>query len=152
MAAFERIIVLVDDAGWVDRTAAAVHALIGTSAAAGATVTVSDALLAARAAVSDEIGARDRLLVLALLGAAMLLACRIRRGRLDLADQVLANGEVAGALGATLSLFATGYVLAAIIGIALGLVMGTSQTGSCGHRSWNISCETSRCRRLTALR
>jgi ABC-type nitrate/sulfonate/bicarbonate transport system permease component len=41
---------------------------------------------------------------------------------------LLANGEVAGALGATLSLFATGYVLAAIIGIALGLVMGTSQT------------------------
>ena len=21
-------------------------------------------------------------------------------------------------------------------------VMGTSQTGSCGHKSWNISCET----------
>jgi ABC-type nitrate/sulfonate/bicarbonate transport system permease component len=41
---------------------------------------------------------------------------------------LLANGDVAGPLGATLSLFAIGYVLAAIIGIALGLVMGSSQT------------------------
>ena len=31
-------------------------------------------------------------------------------------------------------------------------VMGTSCTGSLGQRFWNISCETARCRTLTALR
>jgi ABC-type nitrate/sulfonate/bicarbonate transport system permease component len=38
------------------------------------------------------------------------------------------GGDVLGPLGATISLFIAGYVLSAIVGIVLGLVMGSSQT------------------------
>jgi ABC-type nitrate/sulfonate/bicarbonate transport system permease component len=40
--------------------------------------------------------------------------------------ELIAGGEVMGPLGATITLFAAGYVLAAIVGILLGLAMGTN--------------------------
>jgi len=73
----ERIIVAVDDVGWVDLTTAHIRDLVGSDATAVSTVTGSEALIAAREAIRNEVGRRDRLLVLVLMGAAMLAAAAV---------------------------------------------------------------------------
>lgn len=74
---FERIIVAVDDVGWVDLTTSHVLDLVGNDAAASISVVGSDALIAAREAIRNEVGLRDRLLVLLLLGAAMVATATV---------------------------------------------------------------------------
>jgi putative ABC transport system permease protein len=71
----ERIIVAVDDVGWLDLATAHLRDLIGSDAAEVATVEGSPALVEARAAVRDEVARRDRLLVVAIMLVAMALAC-----------------------------------------------------------------------------
>jgi len=72
--ALERIIVAVDDVGWVDLVADNIPALIGTTAANAITIERSPALLEARDAVRDEVTRRDRTLILAILAMSMALA------------------------------------------------------------------------------
>jgi ABC-type nitrate/sulfonate/bicarbonate transport system permease component len=43
---------------------------------------------------------------------------------------LIQDGEVIGPLGETISLFAVGYTLSTLVGIALGLMMGSSQTAN----------------------
>ena len=127
----DRIILAVDDVGWVDLVTANARALIGDAAAAGSDLEGSPALLAAREAVRDEVGRRDRLLVLVLLAAAMVLAC-----------VVVFAGTVAGrrdfgrrrALGATRGqltlLVMLGTLWPSLGGAALGVLAGWAYLGS----------------------
>lgn len=127
----DRIIVSVDDVGWVDLTTANIRALVGAEAAAQSAIAGSAELLAARAAVSDEIVRRDRQLVLVLLGAAMILACF-----------VVFAGAIAGrrdfgrrrALGATRGqltmLVMLGTLWPALAGAAAGVLAGWAYLGS----------------------
>lgn len=73
--AMERILVFVDDSDWINSTATSIRNLIGTRAASEATVGTSEALLAAKAAVNDEIVRSARRLVTVVLVAGMIMAC-----------------------------------------------------------------------------
>lgn len=131
----ERIIVAVEDVGWVDAVAGNLPSMVGSEAARATSVEHSSALLEARAAVQDEVARRDRLLVLASLGVAMALACA-----------VVFAGTVAGrrdfgrrrALGATQPQLTLLVMLAtlwpALIGAVIGSAAGWSYLGSrLGH-------------------
>jgi putative ABC transport system permease protein len=67
----ERVIVAVSDVGWVEAVAANLASMIGSEAARSTSIERSAALVAARAAVRDEVTQRDRILVLTLLAVAM---------------------------------------------------------------------------------
>lgn len=131
----ERIIVAVEDVGWVDLVAANLPGLVGADAADATSIERSPALLEAREAVRNEVTRRDRTLVLALLGVAMLVAA-----------VVVFAGTVAGrrdfgrrrALGATQGqltlLVMLGTLWPALIGAALGTAAGWLYLGSrLGH-------------------
>ncbi len=131
----ERIIVAVEDVGWVDLVVANLEAMVGTDAARAISVERSPALLEAREAVRDEVTRRDRTLVLAVLGVAMSLAC-----------VVVFAGTVAGrrdfgrrrALGATRGqltlLVMLGTLWPALLGAAIGTATGWAYIGSSlGH-------------------
>jgi len=70
----ERIIVAVSDVAWVEQTSAHLRDLIGGAIGDSVSIEWSPELLAARASVRDEVARRDRLLVLALLASAAILA------------------------------------------------------------------------------
>lgn len=127
----ERMIIAVGDPGWVDLTAVNATALIGTDAAAAVSVERSLALLAAREAVRDEVGRQDRVLILAILAAAMALACVVifagtMGSRRDFGRR--------RALGATRGQLMLIVVLAtlwpAVAGTAIGTVAGWVYLGS----------------------
>ena len=131
----ERIILAVNDPGWVEPVADNIGLMVGTDAAQTISVERSAALLEARAAVLDEVRRRDRALALALLGAAMVLGCA-----------VVFAGTVAGrrdfgrrrALGATRAQLTALVVLAtlwpALAGTAAGAIAGFVYLGSrLGH-------------------
>lgn len=118
----ERIIVAVQDVGWVDLVAGSLDSMVGSDAAASITVERSPALLAAREAVRDEVTRRDRELVVALLVVAMALA-----------SAVVFAGTVAGrrdfgrrrALGATQGQLMVLVMLSTLWPALVGTVLGT---------------------------
>lgn len=131
----DRIIVSVDDVGWVDLTTANIRALVGADAASQSVIAGSPQLLAARAAVGDEISRRDRLLVLVLLGAAMILACLVVfagaiGGRRDFGRR-RALGATQGQLTLLVML---GTLWPALAGVTAGTLSGWAYLGSqLGH-------------------
>ncbi len=121
----ERIIVSVDDPGWVDITIANIRALLGAEAGSSSDIQASAALLAARSAVNDEVARRDRVVVLALLASGMVLA-----------SLVVLAGAIAGrrdfgrrrALGATrpqlIMLVMLSTAWPAMVGSGIGALVG----------------------------
>lgn len=73
----ERIIVATEDVGWVESVARSIPAMLGVAATRGSTIERSRQLLSAREAVRDEVAGRDRMLVVALLAVATLLAALV---------------------------------------------------------------------------
>lgn len=131
----ERIVVLVDDAGWVDRTIASIRRLIGANAAANATIAGSYALLAARTAVTDEVVRRDRQLVLLLLAAAMVLACLVVSAGTIGSRRDFGRRRALGASRGQLALLVMAATLwPALLGAAVGVLAGWAYIGSqLGH-------------------
>ncbi|MBI2762431.1 MAG: hypothetical protein HYX54_01555 [Chloroflexi bacterium] len=129
--ALERIIVAVDDVGWVDPVADNIPALVGSAAANAITIERSSVLLQAREAVKDEVARRDRTLVLAILAVAMALA-----GVVIFAGTVGARRDFGRrrALGATQGqltvLVVLGTLWPALGGTAVGTILGWGYVGT----------------------
>lgn len=129
--ALERIIVAVDDVGWVDLVADNLPALVGRAAANAITIERSPALLQAREAVRDEVTRRDRTLVLAILAVAMALACVVVFAGIVGARRDFGRRRALGATQGQLTALAVlGTLWPALGGTAVGTITGWAYLGS----------------------
>jgi putative ABC transport system permease protein len=127
----ERLVVSVADVGWVVPVADSIDSLLGSSAAASTTVQTSAALLSARAVVQDEVTQRDRFLILALLGAAMLMACAVIFAMTLVARKDFGRRRALGATRVQLALLVLLSALwPSLVGSALGVALGYSYVDS----------------------
>lgn len=131
----ERIIVAVDDVGWVEVVAASLASMIGTDAAQTSSIERSPALLEARAAVQDEVSGRDRILVLALLGVAMVFVSVVVFAGTVAARRDFGRRRALGATRGQLTvLVMLGTLWPALVGAAIGTTIGWLYLGSrLGH-------------------
>jgi putative ABC transport system permease protein len=129
--ALERMIVTVDDVGWVDLVADSIPALVGSAAANAITIERSPALLQAREAVRDEITRRDRTLVLAILVVAMALACVVVFAGTVGARRDFGRRRALGATqGQLTALVVLGTLWPALAGTTVGTITGWAYLGS----------------------
>lgn len=132
----ERIIVTVDDVGWVELVAASLPSMIGTAAAEAATVERSLALLEARDAVRNEVALRDRALIAAMLVASMLLACVVVFAGTVSSRRDFGRRRALGATRAQLTLLVMLSTLwPSLLGAGLGTAFGSVYLASAIGRS-----------------
>ncbi len=131
----ERIIVAVEDVGWVDLLAGNLGSVLGPETSQATTVERSPALLQAREAVRDEVARRDRTLVLAILGAAMALASVVVFAGTIAARRDFGRRRALGATRSQLTvLVMLGTLWPAVLGASIGAVIGWGYLGSrLGH-------------------
>lgn len=127
----ERVIVAASDVGGVEPIANALPAMIGESAAQGASVQRSGALLEARESVRAEINRQDRALVVALLLGAMVMAAAVVFAGTVAARRDFGRRRALGATRLQLTLLVLlGTLWPASIGAALGVLAGWGYLGS----------------------
>ncbi len=121
----ERLIVAVEDVGWVDPVVANLPALVGDDAAAFTTVQRGAGLLAAREAVRDEVTSRDRQLVVLLLAVAMGVACLVVFAGTVAARRDFGRRRALGATRAQLTVLVMLTTLwPAVVGVLVGAAAG----------------------------
>lgn len=127
----ERIIVAVDDVGWVEVVAAGLASMIGTNAAQTTSIERSPALIEARAAVQDEVSRRDRVVVLALLGVAMVFVSVVIFAGTVAARRDFGRRRALGATRGQLTvLVMLGTLWPALVGASIGTAAGWLYLGS----------------------
>jgi len=127
----ERIIVAVEDVGWVDVVVENLASMIGTDATEATSIERSPALIEARAAVLDEVSRRDRVLVLALLGVAMALVSVVIFAGTLAARRDFGRRRALGATRGQLTvLVMLGTLWPALVGASCGTVAGWLYLGS----------------------
>lgn len=127
----ERIIVAVEDVGWVESVAASLPSMIGAEARQTTSIERSPALLEARAAVRDEVSRRDRVVVLALLGVAMALVSMVVFAGTVAARRDFGRRRALGATRGQLTvLVMLGTLWPALVGSLMGTAAGWLYLGS----------------------
>ncbi len=127
----ERILVAAEDVGWIDAIVAAIPSLLGAEAIDAVTIQQSELLLSARAAVRDELVARDRALVVAILAATTALGAIVVFATTLGARRDFGRRRALGATrGQLVALVVLATLWPTLIGVMAGTALGAIYLGS----------------------